>query len=92
MMMSYDEKIRNYTRMSQMTVTIQIHYITIKNDGRILLRGSFPLKRRKPEEVAYEFWKWIKKEMPVEITIEQVIAEGEDITELVKDLDEAPLN
>jgi hypothetical protein len=75
-----------------MNVTIQIHYITIENNGRILQRGSFPLKRKKPEEVAYEFWKWIKKEMPLEIAIEQVIADGEDITELVKELDEAPLD
>jgi hypothetical protein len=74
-----------------MNVTIQIHYTTIENNGRILQRGSFPLKRRKPEEVAYEFWQWIKKEMPLEIAIEQVIADGEDITEIVKELDETPL-
>jgi hypothetical protein len=75
-----------------MNVTIQIHYITIENNGRILQRGAFPLKRRKPEEVALEFWRWIKKEMPLEIAIEQVIVDGEDITELVKELDEPPLD
>jgi hypothetical protein len=79
-------------RKKQMNVTIQIHYITIENEGRILQRGSFPLKRRKPEEVAYEFWKWIKREMTVEIELEQVIADGEDITKLVKELEKAPLD
>jgi hypothetical protein len=75
-----------------MNITIQIHYIAIENEGRILQRGSFPLKRRKPEDVAYAFWRRIKKEMSLEIAIEQVIADGEDITEIVKELDEAPLD
>jgi hypothetical protein len=75
-----------------MTVVIQIHYIAIENEGRILQRGSFPLKGKKPEQVALEFWKGIKREMTVEVAIEQVIADGEDITELVKELAAAPLD
>jgi hypothetical protein len=75
-----------------MNVIIQIHYITIENNGRILQRGSFLLKRRKPEQVALEFWEWIKREMTVEIKLERVIADGEEITELVKELEKAPLD
>jgi hypothetical protein len=74
-----------------MVVVVQIHYITIENNGRILQRGSFPLKGKKPEQVALEFWKRIKREMNVEVAIEQVIADGKDITELVKALAEGEL-
>jgi hypothetical protein len=73
-----------------MNVTIQIHYVAIENKNRVLQRGSFPLRDKKPEQVALEFWRRIKKEMPLEIAIVQVIADGEDITEVVKELDEAP--
>lgn len=70
-----------------MNVLIQIFYTT--NDNSVLRRGSYPLKNRKPEEVAYEFWKWIKKEHPYSCELEKVIANGEDITQLVKKLEKA---
>lgn len=66
-----------------MNVVIEIHYIS--NDTKSLRSGSFPLKKRKPEIVAYEFWEWIKREHPFECEIEKVIADGKDITGLVKE-------
>jgi hypothetical protein len=71
-----------------MNITIEIHYIS---SSKILQRGSFPLKGRKPEQIALQFWKEIKREMPYAREIEQVFAAGEDITELVKKLEKAPL-
>ncbi|WHY01345.1 hypothetical protein [Neobacillus sp. DY30] len=68
-----------------MNLLIQIFYTT--NDNSVLRRGSFPLKNRKPEEVAYEFWKWIKKEHPYPCLLEKVIVDGEDFTQLVMNLE-----
>lgn len=73
-----------------MNVTIQISYIS--NESQVMQRGSFPLKRREPERVAYEWFNQIRREMPFGAEIEKVIADGEDITELVKELDKAPLD
>jgi hypothetical protein len=73
-----------------MTVIILIHYIS--NDNKVLRRGSFPLKGKSKEEAALEFWKWIKREHPFECEIEQVIVDGEDITEEVKGLERSRLN
>lgn len=68
-----------------MNVTLQISYIS--NENHVTQRGSFPLKRRKPEEVAYEWFKEIRREMPFSAELESVIADGEDITELVMELE-----
>jgi hypothetical protein len=73
-----------------MNIKIQIHYIS--NENKVLQRGLFPLKNNKPEVVALDFWKWIKKEHPYESTIEKVICEGKDITDSVKKLEKAPLD
>lgn len=54
-------------------------------------RGSFRVGSKKREHVAYDFWKWIKKESPYSVKLEKVICDGEDITPLVKEIDEAPL-
>jgi hypothetical protein len=67
-----------------MSVLIVIHYISL--DNKVMRRGSFPLKGRKKEAVALEFWKWIKREHPFECELEQVIVDGEDITEKMKEL------
>jgi hypothetical protein len=72
-----------------MNVAISISYQS-KSGNNIMQRGSFPVKGRKHEVVALEFWKWIKREMSYECTIELVIADGKDITDKVKNL-EAPL-
>jgi hypothetical protein len=74
-----------------MNITIRIIYTAIDVNSKSLRSGSFPLKGRKPEKVAYEFWKWIKSEEPLELVLEKVVLDGEEITELVKGIDEAPL-
>lgn len=72
-----------------MNVAIQITYNT-ENGNSILQQGSFPLKRRMPEQVAMDFWKDIKREMRYGCTIEKVIADGIDITDNVKELENGP--
>lgn len=74
-----------------MIVLIQIHYIATEYHSKTLQRGEFQLKGRKPEVVAYKFWRWIKREIPVDIELEKVICDGEDITELVRELEKASL-
>ena len=71
-----------------MNITIEIHY---KADSKLMQRASFPLIGRKPAYVAYEFWKNIKKEMPNHVELEEVLAAGEPITELVKELEKQEL-
>jgi hypothetical protein len=73
-----------------MNVFIQINFISC--DSKILQQGSFPLRGRKREEVAFEFWKQIRRYMPYGGELARVRADGEDITELVKKLDEAPID
>ncbi|MBT2653898.1 hypothetical protein J7E81_01385 [Bacillus sp. ISL-18] len=65
-------------------VNIEIHY---RSASRIMQRGSFPLKGRRPEQVALAFWKEIREEM-YNAQLEQVIANGDqDLTELVIELE-----
>lgn len=71
-----------------MNITIEIHY---KADSKLMQRASFPLRGRKPERVALEFWKSIKKDMPYPVELEEVVAAGEDILELVKELERQEL-
>lgn len=73
-----------------MTVLIVIHYIS--SDNKIMQRGSFPLRGKKPEEVAYEWLRKIKREMPYYEDVEKILADGEDITEKVRELETAPLD
>jgi hypothetical protein len=69
-------------------ITIEIHY---RADSKLMQRASFPLRGRRPERVAYEFWKSIKKEMPYPVVLEEVLAAGEDLTDLVKELERQEL-
>ncbi|MFD0825879.1 hypothetical protein ACT8ZR_09390 [Neobacillus sp. M.A.Huq-85] len=73
-----------------MNVSIEIQYIAA--DSKVMQRGEFPLRRRKPEEVAFEWLKQIKREMPFYEELVKVKVNEEDITELVKEIDEAPLD
>jgi hypothetical protein len=50
--------------------------------------GSFPLRGKKSEQIALEFWKQIKKEVSYRAELEKISANGEDLTQLVKDLEE----
>jgi hypothetical protein len=68
-----------------MNVVIEIHY---RSDSRALQIGNFPLRGRKPERVALDFWRQIKKAMSHRTELEKVIVDGDqDITQLVKDLE-----
>lgn len=71
-------------------IAVQIQYIT-ELGNKVLQRGSFPAKGRKPEKVAYDWWRELKKEMNVEIKMEKVMIDGEDKTEEVKEMEKAPL-
>lgn len=73
-----------------MTVLIVIHYIS--NNNKVMQRGSFPLKGKTKEFVAYEWLRQIKRQMPYYEEIEKVTADGEDITDKVKELEKAPLD
>jgi hypothetical protein len=70
----------------KMNVLIQIHYIS--NGIKVLQHGSFPLKGKKPEQVAYDWWRQLKRKMSYSGELEMVIADGEDITELVRALEQ----
>jgi hypothetical protein len=72
-----------------MNVSLRIDYIT---SSRVSQSGSFPLRGRSPQKVALEWWKYLKKETSYRGTLEKVMADGEDITKLVKDLEEEELN
>jgi hypothetical protein len=68
-----------------MNVSIEIHY---KSDSRGLQKGTFQQRGQKPEKIALDFWKQIKKEMLYRAELEKVIVDGDqDITQLVKDLE-----
>jgi hypothetical protein len=68
-----------------MNVTIEIHY---KSDSSALQKGSFQLRGKKPEELALNYWKQIKKELSYRAKLEKVIVDGDqDITQLVLDLE-----
>jgi hypothetical protein len=68
-----------------MNVAIRIDYIA---SSRVSQSGSFPLRRRKPEQVALEWWKELKKETSYRAVLDKVVADGEDITDLVRNLEE----
>jgi hypothetical protein len=66
-------------------VLIQISFISAENS--VLQRGSFPLRGKSKEVVAFEWWKQIRRSMPYGGELEKVVCDGEDITEKVKELD-----
>jgi hypothetical protein len=69
-----------------MNISIEVHYSS--GGSRALRKGSFPLRGRKPEYVALEFWKQIKKDHSQHAELEQIIVDGDqDITQLVLDLE-----
>jgi hypothetical protein len=73
-----------------MNVVIVIHY---KSDSRALQIGNFPLRGRKPEQIALEFWKQIQKNMSHWAKLEKIIVDADqDITQLVIELEHQALN
>jgi hypothetical protein len=71
-----------------MTVLIQIHYFATEIQSRAYRQGEFRLKGKSKEQVALEFWEWIKKETPIELELEKIICDSEDITDLVKQFED----
>jgi hypothetical protein len=72
-----------------MNVSIRIDYIA---SSRVSQTSSFPLRRRTKEQVAYEWWKYLKKETSYRATLDKVFVDGNDITESVKELEEKECN
>ncbi|SDM16905.1 hypothetical protein [Bacillus sp. OK048] len=69
-----------------MNVIIEIHYAA---SSRTYQKGEFRLKGQKSEKIALDFWKQIKKELSYRAALEKVLCNGDDITQLVKDLEKA---
>jgi hypothetical protein len=69
-----------------MNIVIRIDYVASGN--KAYQGGSFQLRGRKPEQVALGFWKQIKKETSYNAELEKITANGEDITQLVNELEE----
>lgn len=73
-----------------MNVNIRIKYSFPA--GRAQQGGSFPLRGRKPEQVAFEWLKQIKREVNFEELLEVIVDEKEDITEKILEMEKAPLD
>lgn len=65
-----------------MKVIIQIKYLS--SGGRSQQSGSFPLRGRKPELIAVEWIKQVKRDLFFDELLEVIVDEKEDITEKVK--------
>ncbi|WP_419955953.1 hypothetical protein ACN6MT_11430 [Neobacillus niacini] len=63
-----------------MTAVVEIHY---QVTSRAYQKGSFELRGRTKEQIAFEFWKQIQKNMSYHAELEKVICDNEDITEKV---------
>jgi hypothetical protein len=68
-----------------MNSLIQISYIS--RDNNVMRRSSFQLNGKTKEKVPFDWWKKIQREMPFGADLEQVLVDGEDITDLVKELE-----
>ncbi|WP_409276390.1 hypothetical protein V1499_22945 (plasmid) [Neobacillus sp. SCS-31] len=71
-----------------MYITVQIDYKSKWNN--LSQAGSFHLRNKKPEELAFEWWMVIKKDA-FEPQLEKVTINGDtDITDLVKAMENIP--
>lgn len=75
-----------------MNILIKINYKS-DSDSKLLQKASFPVNTYKFKQdpnkeaarVAYEWWKFVKREMSYRVRITEVTYnEGNDITELVR--------
>jgi hypothetical protein len=72
------------------SVIIEIHYRA--GNSRISQKGSFRLRGKKPEHVAFEFWQQLRTKLPYYIELERIIVNGhQEITELVKEIESQEL-
>ena len=65
-----------------MNVLIAIKYNSPA--GTVLQQGDFPLRGKKPEAIALEWWKQIQREVYTEGLIQVIVNGNEDITDKVK--------
>lgn len=72
-----------------MNVAIQIYFTS--NENEVLRRNSVPARGKSKEQLAFEWWRQIKREMPYGAELQKVIADGEDITEIIKEKERALL-
>lgn len=73
-----------------MDVRIQMTYLT--KAGKAQQSGTFSLRRRKPEEVAFEWLQAIKRKITYQELISVIVNGDKDITEKIKEMEKAPLN
>lgn len=72
-----------------MNVRIEIKYLT--DGGRAVQAGSFPLKGRKSEDIAFKWLQQIKRQVTYRELISVTVNKEDDITENVRKLEKAPL-
>ena len=70
---------------------VSLQIFDISNENSVTQRGSFPLSGKTKEVVAYEWFRKIKSEMPFGAELEKVIADGDNNTEKVKEIEKAQL-
>jgi hypothetical protein len=73
-----------------MNARIQITYLT--EGGRAQQSGTFPLRRKTPERVAYEWLQEIKRKVFYRELISVIVDGKEDITEKVLEIEKARLD
>ena len=67
-----------------MSVRIQITYLT--EGGRVQQRGTFHLRGRKPEEIAFEWLQEIKRKVTYKDLLSVIVDGKTDITDNVLEL------
>jgi hypothetical protein len=73
-----------------MDIVIRIDYSVHGNKS--YQQGSFPLRGKKPEDIAYKWWQQIKKEHSYFAELEKVIINmDQDITYKINEIDKASL-
>jgi hypothetical protein len=72
-----------------MNVRIQITSRT--KGGKAQQSGTFPLRRRKSEEVAFDWLQNIKRKVTYRELISVIVDGKEDITDKVQEMEKAPL-
>lgn len=72
-----------------MYITITISYETAYN--RLSQAGQFPLRGRRPEKIASDWWKIIKKDTYNARLVRVVLNADTDITDQVRALDQVSL-
>jgi hypothetical protein len=74
-----------------MGIVIRIDYSVHGNKS--YQQGSFSSRGKRPEDIAYKWWKQIKKEHSYWAELERVIVNrDQDITDKINETDKAPLD